>query len=125
MSEFNIPNIDIRNKKGEPLSAITVQERTSYLNKIAKHTRVASVQELITDQKKVCDFIESMIETPQNKRLFYSALFYALYNHSITDKQILHDSFQKHKDAHPPEDYIPVAVPRCALPGCRRCVLKE
>jgi len=107
MSVFKIPNIDKRNKKGEPLSGITVRNYTSYLNKISKNTGVASVEELIADQKKVGDFIDTMKGTPQNKRQFYSALFYAMHHHSITDKQILYDMFQKHKDA--PEGYIPVA----------------
>lgn len=96
-----INHVKINKKTGEPISKNTVKTYKNILNKLSKEgydTR----DKLCRLQSEVISLIDLLIDGDKEadrflKRQHYSAIFYALDEYPLADKQDYYDAFQKAK----------------------------
>lgn len=101
---FDIKSIpEKQTAAGTPLAKNSINIYRAYLNKIAKHG-VSTREELIANPKTVLSYIQDETKDIEDEtirkqkiRIFLSAIFWALNDKPLSDKQSYYDTFQDAK----------------------------
>jgi hypothetical protein len=101
MSRFELSDkiLDARLKMNRnPTTKGTLAVYKSHLNKLAKEG-IMNDKEILVNQEKVIQIIKDFSPDKSKRRVFYSAVFYALSHYpNETMKKELFEAFQEEKD---------------------------
>lgn len=86
-------------KTGRPLSKNTISTYTTKLN-LLSIADIDTIQALVDYPQHTIDIIDFEAKSDRDKRIFYSAIFYALHNRPLEEQRPYYEAFQSLKEEY-------------------------